>query len=429
MNELISQGGEDPDVHKLPVSREVLYAQVWAEPMLSLAKKYHVSSSYLARVCHKMNIPRPERGYWAKIRAGKLTHQTALPTKRPDDETTWSRLGQAGSQVEEKLVPKPNMRRSASKLRQPSMHLLIRNSKALFLKGRETDHNYLKPHKKLLVDIIVTKASLDDALKIANEFFLAIESLGHRVRIAPSHECFYRDNFDERENPQKERFHVKHWSPWRCTVAYIGTVAIGLTLFETSEQVEMVYMGGDYVPLSELSGRSVPSHSWTSMQDQSSKRFCLKLYSPYSGTEWEKQYPINLHNNIKRQINKITKNLPEYAAEIAELEKEAKYLAKIEWQKREEKFERWRIQNEQEELEKAQKKSQQDLLGVIQQWAESQHILNFFEHIEDYLSDVEEGDQRLLVQERLRLAKELIGQTDPFQKLIQWKTPSEMLKQ
>jgi hypothetical protein len=349
MNKLISENGDDPGVYKLPVNRKVLYAQVWAEPMLSLAKKYHVSSSYLARVCQRMNIPRPERGYWAKIRAGKITRQTALPAKRPDDEATWSRLGQqVGSQVEEKLLSKPNERRSASKLRQPTTHLLIRNSRALFLKGRETDSDYLKPYKKLLVDIIVTKTSLDEALKTANEIFLAIESLGHRVRIAPSHEYYCRDDFDEREKPQKERFHVKHWSPWRCTVVYIGTVAIGLTLFETSEQVEMVYMGGDYAPLSELSGRSIPSHSWTSMQDQPSKRFCLKLYSPYSGTEWIKQYPLNLHKNIKRQINKITKMLPEDAKEIAELANEAKYLAKIEQQKREVQFEQWRIQSEQE---------------------------------------------------------------------------------
>jgi hypothetical protein len=53
--------------------------------------------------------------------------------------------------------------------------------------------------------------------------------------------------------------------------------------------------------------------------------------------------------------------------------------------------------------------------------------LNFFEHIEDYLSDVEEGNQKILVQERLSLAKELIGQVDPLQKLIQWKTPDEIL--
>ena len=48
-----------------PVAREALYALVWAEPMLRVAARYNVSSSYLARVCTLMNVPRPERGYWA----------------------------------------------------------------------------------------------------------------------------------------------------------------------------------------------------------------------------------------------------------------------------------------------------------------------------------------------------------------------------
>ncbi len=50
-----------------PVSREQLYAEVWAEPMTKVALKYKVSSSFMARVCNWLNVPRPERGYWAKL--------------------------------------------------------------------------------------------------------------------------------------------------------------------------------------------------------------------------------------------------------------------------------------------------------------------------------------------------------------------------
>ena len=52
------------------VSREELYELAWAEPMLALAKKFGVSSSYMARVCTRLNVPRPERGYWAKLAVG-----------------------------------------------------------------------------------------------------------------------------------------------------------------------------------------------------------------------------------------------------------------------------------------------------------------------------------------------------------------------
>jgi len=37
-----------------PVSREQLYAEVWAEPMTKVALKYNVSSSFMARVCRRL---------------------------------------------------------------------------------------------------------------------------------------------------------------------------------------------------------------------------------------------------------------------------------------------------------------------------------------------------------------------------------------
>ena len=58
-----------------PVSREALYEMVWCEPMLRVAARFGVSSSYMARVCTLLNVPRPERGYWAKLAVGKAQQQ------------------------------------------------------------------------------------------------------------------------------------------------------------------------------------------------------------------------------------------------------------------------------------------------------------------------------------------------------------------
>jgi hypothetical protein len=44
---------------------------VWSEPMLRVAARFGVSSSHMARVCTLLNVPRPERGYWAKLAVGK----------------------------------------------------------------------------------------------------------------------------------------------------------------------------------------------------------------------------------------------------------------------------------------------------------------------------------------------------------------------
>jgi ankyrin repeat protein len=52
-------------------NREELYEKTWSKPMQLLAKEYGISDVGLAKVCRKLAIPVPGRGYWAKKAAGK----------------------------------------------------------------------------------------------------------------------------------------------------------------------------------------------------------------------------------------------------------------------------------------------------------------------------------------------------------------------
>ncbi len=45
------------------VFREELYEEVWAEPMTTVAARYGVSSSFLARVCERLSIFRSIRAW------------------------------------------------------------------------------------------------------------------------------------------------------------------------------------------------------------------------------------------------------------------------------------------------------------------------------------------------------------------------------
>ncbi len=80
---------------KTPVSREQLYEEVWAEPMTKVALKYKVSSSFLARICTRLKVPRPQRGYWAMYATGKRPKKPPLPAASPGDELEWARDGEA----------------------------------------------------------------------------------------------------------------------------------------------------------------------------------------------------------------------------------------------------------------------------------------------------------------------------------------------
>ena len=59
-------------------NREEIYKVIWAEPIQHVAKRYNISDVGLAKVCRRLNIPRPGRGYWAIKAAGK-----SLPKRPP----------------------------------------------------------------------------------------------------------------------------------------------------------------------------------------------------------------------------------------------------------------------------------------------------------------------------------------------------------
>jgi hypothetical protein len=53
-------------------NREDLYEKAWSRPMRILAKEHGISDVGLAKVCRKLGVPVPGRGYWAKKAAGRV---------------------------------------------------------------------------------------------------------------------------------------------------------------------------------------------------------------------------------------------------------------------------------------------------------------------------------------------------------------------
>jgi len=63
------------------LDRDKLYEEVWAEPMTKVSTRYEISDVALAKVCRKMAIPVPERGYWARVATGQKPKQKPLPKR------------------------------------------------------------------------------------------------------------------------------------------------------------------------------------------------------------------------------------------------------------------------------------------------------------------------------------------------------------
>ena len=70
------------------VSRDELYGLVWTTPMSRLASEFGITGNGLAKICDRLDVPYPPRGYWAKKVAGKPVVTFKLPA-RPDDVPGW----------------------------------------------------------------------------------------------------------------------------------------------------------------------------------------------------------------------------------------------------------------------------------------------------------------------------------------------------
>lgn len=60
-------------------NRVELYNEVWNQPLVRLSRKYGISDVRLGKVCRKLNIPHPGRGYWAKRKADVGVERLPLP--------------------------------------------------------------------------------------------------------------------------------------------------------------------------------------------------------------------------------------------------------------------------------------------------------------------------------------------------------------
>jgi hypothetical protein len=63
-------------------TREQLYQAIWSTPCIKLAAKLGISDVALAKTCRKLGVPRPPRGYWARIEAGEKLPKLRLPAAK-----------------------------------------------------------------------------------------------------------------------------------------------------------------------------------------------------------------------------------------------------------------------------------------------------------------------------------------------------------
>ncbi len=416
------------------VTREELYELVWSTPMIRVAEKFEVSGSYLARVCTELRVPRPERGYWAKLAVGKAPQRPALPEPLPGNPIVWSRADGLQAPVLPRTRQPPTVRVPRPARPVVGIHGLIRGAKAHFLASRKVDdEDHLKPYKKLLVDVTASRSCLDKALEFANDLFNALESAGHRVVIAPPDAQFWRERIDEKEVPPKQDprhdpyGYDRRWSPYRPTVAYVDSVTFGLAIIEMTESVEMRYVNGKYIRESEYvppKTKRYHDHTWSSTRDLPSGRLRLVVYAPYRSVSWSTSFQETKARTLTQDIPQIVKSIECEVAPIIDKLKEAERRAEIRRLERLAEEEQRRQEEDRRRIAQSVKESRDQLEQVIQAWSKIISLEQFFQGIEHRAQPLPESERQDVL-DRLRLAREFVGTQNPLEFFRGWKTPLE----
>ena len=176
--------------------RTELHAQVWAEPMRTVAKKYGISDVALAKRCRKWSIPLPVQGHWARVAAGKTVRRVPLPPlpkgaveevrqrywRRPTHDADGEPLPPSPPLAVEQDTG-PAVVVPATLPEEP--HRLVKRARRAFKPRRYGDDFRLvaeaKDSKQL--DLHVSQEALDRALRVFQGLLTAFEARGWPVEL------------------------------------------------------------------------------------------------------------------------------------------------------------------------------------------------------------------------------------------------------
>ena len=208
------------------INRKQLYDKAWSTPMTAIAKEFGLSDVGMAKLCRRHEIPRPPRGYWAKVEHGQKPRRAKLPNPEQDatvkiHETEKNRLDpEIQDQVDallEQLGPVPvrdNLR---------GAHRLIAEMRRYLDGCKVDDYGLYRMAGDAPLDLKVSKSELPRALRIMDALLKAAEKqrwevrsgpvfvvLGQEIRLALSEGLKYKPDAFSKENGD-HRYRGYYW--------------------------------------------------------------------------------------------------------------------------------------------------------------------------------------------------------------------------
>lgn len=302
------------------ITREELYELIWSKSVSAAAKKFGVSSNFMARVCQKMNVPRPPLGYPSLVRVGRAPPRAPLPAAQFGTQQVWAKGTVAKQPRPHRVELQSSPFLHVQKKRNDIHPLAAEAEEQLEAATAREGSKYLFPRRKLVAHVATTRECLSKSVRFANVLFNTLESSGHAVVIAPPYETLIRIPLDnKRLNGTAGAGDKLPWSPLRPTVACIFSVPIGLAVIEMSEKVEMRYVGfGKFIPKKDYRASDHVGPTWDRVLDEPSGRLKLVAYSPFHNIPWQAQWYEEPGNPLERRMEEILSELEKNAIDLAD---------------------------------------------------------------------------------------------------------------
>ncbi len=173
--------------------REKLYRDIWSEPMSKLSKKYGVSAVMLGKVCRKLSIPVPGRGYWARKTFGHAVDRKPLPQiknvpvvqrfKFPDTNPPEPKEPEPPPSDAEylKILEVESLQISVDP--NASLHRLVAATANAFRSADTDSHGYRTTKgRRGVLALNLTDGTIGRAILILNAVLSALEKEGYSVK-------------------------------------------------------------------------------------------------------------------------------------------------------------------------------------------------------------------------------------------------------
>jgi hypothetical protein len=167
------------------IERQKLYEEVWATPMLQLAKSYGISDRGLAKICERLNVPVPSRGYWRRKETGQKVSQDPLPPLEEGQRdyavyqrTVRERPDDPEAQELKELEKRPENRISVASPRNELHPIAMKISTALE-KAKQNESGILVSDGEWCSVLSVSRGTLERALLITDALLRAFDTRGY----------------------------------------------------------------------------------------------------------------------------------------------------------------------------------------------------------------------------------------------------------